>query len=918
MRSLHKIAIDHPRATIGIAIAVTLAVAPGVVRLKLRTDGHALVPADAPAVIADAQTRQDFGLDDPVVVVIRSNHPDGIFNADTVRLVDDLTKSFQKLEGVRPSRVFSLGTEVSDRVWSGSLNFRRLLEPVPQTPKDLAQLRTDLRQIQLYNGTFASDDYKSTAIMVGVPSGEDRLGLLKAIQGVVEGLGPIPEHIDIIGAPVAEALLGTHILEDLGVPAELLGFRTFDEAGSPAPSGSAEREAISLGAFLRLWIARKIGLVPVAILVMAVVFLVCFRSFAAMVLPLGEVAAALVFVFALMGWLGVPIYLTTAVLPIVLTATGITDEIHVFSRYRQLLQQNPERDHVDIVRETMGELARPIIMTSVTTGIAFLSFAFSSIGPVRAFGIFTGIGSIFCMLWSITVIPACFVLLSPRHFARARSRLGGSQGAMFRVFASLGRSVVRFRAAVLLLALACVAATPYGIRCVVVQDSWIDGFAEGSKFRGAMQFFNDHFHGMHVLEVAVDGGEERVVRGSLAAENIEAQSIRVPVRPPDWPDSVAGWRIQLDRTSPSREPSPPTPFPTRLFTTWIAWVESDEALDGGVQIRIQLGHPSPVHVMRLQPAETVRYTLSPATFMRPDVLKRVGDFEDFLAGNKSEAVGGVLGPTDYVSTVSYMIHGRKAKDRRVPPDVRQVERMWREYGNIRGKERLSQLVDPTYTRAIITVLLKNANFVDTARLMQAIRDYEAKNLVPQGIKLSFAGDVAVSQTLIEEIVRTEVQSLAGTMLGVLLVTVVLGRSLAFGLLCVIPSTIAVLANFAVMGWSGMPLGVATSMFSAMTIGIGVDYAIHLQSRFRRLRSASNAADSHQAAVVTAVAATGAAIAVDTLAVALGFGILVFSQVPANARLGALVALSIINCFLVTVFVLPAVLSFARPARHSIG
>jgi len=101
--------------------------------------------------------------------------------------------------------------------------------------------------------------------------------------------------------------------------------------------------------------------------------------------------------------------------------------------------------------------------------------------------------------------------------------------------------------------------------------------------------------------------------------------------------------------------------------------------------------------------------------------------------------------------------------------------------------------------------------------------------------LSFAGDVAVSQTLIRAIVRTQVISLLGSLLGILVITTIMGRSLAWGALCVLPCALAVLVNFAIMGWVGMPLGVATSMFSGMTLGIGVDFAIHLLERYRRLR-----------------------------------------------------------------------------------
>ena len=106
--------------------------------------------------------------------------------------------------------------------------------------------------------------------------------------------------------------------------------------------------------------------------------------------------------------------------------------------------------------------------------------------------------------------------------------------------------------------------------------------------------------------------------------------------------------------------------------------------------------------------------------------------------------------------------------------------------------------------------------------MREIRSYEKEHLTPLGIRVGFAGDVAVSQSLIQGIVRTQLQSLFWSLVGIWAVTTVLGRSLRWGIYCVLPSALAVLINFAVMGWMGIPLGVATSMFAGMTLGIGVD------------------------------------------------------------------------------------------------
>jgi len=59
------------------------------------------------------------------------------------------------------------------------------------------------------------------------------------------------------------------------------------------------------------------------------------------------------------------------------------------------------------------------------------------------------------------------------------------------------------------------------------------------------------------------------------------------------------------------------------------------------------------------------------------------------------------------------------------------------------------------------------------------------------------------------------------------------------------------------------------------------------------------------AVIEAVAGVGPATVLNALGVALGFGILMLSQVPANARLGVL---GVVNCLVATLLVLPALLS----------
>jgi hypothetical protein len=240
----------------------------------------------------------------------------------------------------------------------------------------------------------------------------------------------------------------------------------------------------------------------------------------------------------------------------------------------------------------------------------------------------------------------------------------------------------------------------------------------------------------------------------------------------------------------------------------------------------------------------------------------------------------------------------------LPDDAREIKTLWDYYALALGRERMRQIVDSNYCQSLTTVFLKDANFVGTARLMGDIRNYEREHLAPKGIKLVFAGDVAVSQSLIRGIVTTQLQSLIWSLAGIFLVTSVLGGSWRRGFFCLLPSLLAVVIKFAVMGWADIPLGVATSMFAAMTLGIGVNCAIHLLEGFSQARAAGKSTPD---ALSQSLQFTGPPALINTLAVSLGFGVLMLSQVPANARLGLLLVLGLVNCFVASLLLLPVLL-----------
>ncbi len=876
--------------------------APGLLRLRLRTDGHALVPQDSPQVRHDRLVREEFHIDDPIAVVIRSAHPNGIFNLDTLRLIQGISDALQRIDGLRPGGVVSLATERIDRVEPGTLNFQRVLQPLPATEQDVQRVRREVSGLDIYSGTLVAHDGRAAAIYVGVPPGADRTAVRRAVEQAVSGArSDTADQIDVIGPPVAEMLLGTHILQDLGVPEALLGAPPDSNADATSQRGLDR---------LRAFVSRRVGLLPIALAVTVVIFWASFRRAASGWLPLAKVGACLVFVFGLMGWCGVPVYLTITVMPVILTVTGMAGEIHILGRCAQLvgvagaavLPAEHGRAGAALVASALDDTWRPTLKSGITTGIGFLSFALSPLTPVAAFGVFTAIGIAFCMIWSLTVLPAVLALQGPMRFVRQPQReAGATHVPQSTLLERVARPIVRHPYAVAFAVVVLAVVSIHGVQRVVVQDSWIDGFAERSAFYQATQGFNEQFAGTHVLLVCVDSGSERL-SGELHSSAIGLTGVRLPATVVPDPQQIVGWMLHL---------APPQ---ASSHFNWSARIESATPEGDALVVTTARRSGSPTAVLRgAARPETVGFVIAPERMKQPGTLERIESLERFIGERRDDAVGGVLGPARYVATTNYLSRARRESENRLPSDEERIAQAWKRFEMLRGAERLRQVVDPQFSRGLITVFLKNANFVDTQRLMDAIRAYERDQLTPHGIALSFAGDVAVSQTLIDAIVTTQVRSLLGSLASVVLVAALLGRSLGWGIYCAVPAALAVLLNFAFMGWTGMPLGVATSMFAAMTLGIGDDFAIHFLERYRLLRQRGAALDQ---ALTQAVGSAGPPIVVDALAVALGFGTLAFSQVPANARLGGLVTLSLASCLAASLVLLPVLLRLWRPKALS--
>ena len=93
MDFLWRFSVRAPRTALTLCFVCVVILSPGILRLRLATDGLALVPENSAAAEVDRAAREHFGIHDQVIVVLRSEHRDGVLNLESLERLARLTEA---------------------------------------------------------------------------------------------------------------------------------------------------------------------------------------------------------------------------------------------------------------------------------------------------------------------------------------------------------------------------------------------------------------------------------------------------------------------------------------------------------------------------------------------------------------------------------------------------------------------------------------------------------------------------------------------------------------------------------------------------------------------------------------------------------------------------------------------------------
>lgn len=178
-----------------------------------------------------------------------------------------------------------------------------------------------------------------------------------------------------------------------------------------------------------------------------------------------------------------------------------------------------------------------------------------------------------------------------------------------------------------------------------------------------------------------------------------------------------------------------------------------------------------------------------------------------------------------------------------------------------------------------------------------------------GLEATATSNFIVSDLVVRSLRDSQVSSLLLT-LGAALLLLVLNfwiesRRPMLGVITTLPVVMVVLWVFGLMAAFGIPFGPVTATISAIGIGIGIPYMIHVTHRYLEERVEYPDADDAMEATLTH---TGGALAGSAITTIAGFGILVISTTIPFRQFGFVIAYTILLALAAAVLVLPSLLA----------
>jgi len=221
---------------------------------------------------------------------------------------------------------------------------------------------------------------------------------------------------------------------------------------------------------------------------------------------------------------------------------------------------------------------------------------------------------------------------------------------------------------------------------------------------------------------------------------------------------------------------------------------------------------------------------------------------------------------------------------------------------------LWHMVTPDYMKANIWMQLKTGNSMDMRAVVKAVDSYIREHKPPVELIYRWAGLHYINQVMEEKLISGMFTSFMGSFVVVFLMMAFLFRSPLWGLLCMAPLSITILAIYGIVGLSGKDYDLPIAVLGVLALGMAVDFAIHFLQRSRvKYKEKGNWKE-----VITLMFGEPArAISRNVLVIAIGFLPLLVAPLIPYKTMGVMLFAIMSLSGIITLVVLPSVLTLCE-------
>jgi predicted RND superfamily exporter protein len=432
---------------------------------RMETDLDEYMPQDHPAFVYSDSAEALFNIKDGIIIAIENKG--GIYNTQTLEKVKALTKDLQKLEEIEKSDVTSLYTADNIIGTETGLEVNPFYTKVPRSQQQINQLREKVRDNEMINDKIVSEDETVTLAIAEIGDDAFSQEFYHQLLDLAGSYEDDDHTLYVAGTPIVE--------------------------GTMAYLGPRDMQRM----------------VPIVILVIILVLYITLRNIKTTVLTLLVVLFSVVWAFGLMAALSVPIYAVTTMVPVMLIAIGVADGIHLFSHMKLYQKDHPDASKRDSTADMIKNMWKPVVMTSVTTSVGFISLLTSEVYPIKYFGLFTAFGVISAMVLSLVFIPAGIITFGKPKFAGKRRAVKKTKHPWAEAWT---HRVLNNKKMVFLITGLVIVLSIYGLQKVWINSSFLDKFEDDSQIVQTDQFINEKFGGTTKLNVILSAERQNAFK----------------------------------------------------------------------------------------------------------------------------------------------------------------------------------------------------------------------------------------------------------------------------------------------------------------------------------------------------------------------------------------------------------------------